>query len=366
MIKPLPSILARIPAPDELSVLLDRWFVDRARYDAYSDRAKEILMENIRRWEAQRLRDISDLRRLAGENWEQYIDERERVTEAGRRLLEERRRTPAWTGSSDPFETLFQDKTGPAHESLRKSIDAMASGTAAGLEKIASPDASAERAGPVFDGSRPGGMDVPGTAVPVLNYSAAGAAGFEYFKALSLAHEAASTASTAKSLGQMAAALGRQASSLGAQAQAAAAAGHLAQAQALAGQAQLLRAQALSSGANAKALAARAASAKDAALGAEGLAKVFVIVGGALSILDGLWDVYKGLTSDPSGGERTAVGGVKILGGVLQLLSLAAAAAAPYLLLAGILTYTAALVYQHRHGIADFFRSIGRWVGGLF
>ncbi|HAZ08641.1 MAG TPA: hypothetical protein DCZ01_09005 [Elusimicrobia bacterium] len=103
----------------------------------------------------------------------------------------------------------------------------------------------------------------------------------------------------------------------------------------------------------------KADSAGSKALHTAKIGQTLTAVGGGLAVADGVWNIVSGVmlahkTHKGNFNERTIIGGVKVGGGTLQLLSLALLAAAPYLLAAGSLLYMGASIYQYRHEIAAF------------
>ncbi|MEK7234142.1 MAG: hypothetical protein AAB268_10030 [Elusimicrobiota bacterium] len=101
----------------------------------------------------------------------------------------------------------------------------------------------------------------------------------------------------------------------------------------------------------------------DSALHTANIGPALTAVGGVLAVTDGVWNIVSSVilarkTHKSGFNERTIIGGVKIGGGTLQLISLAVMAAAPYLLAAGSILYAGAVIYQYRHEIAAFVKKL--------
>lgn len=101
----------------------------------------------------------------------------------------------------------------------------------------------------------------------------------------------------------------------------------------------------------------KADSAGSKALHTAKIGQTLTAIGGAIAVADGVWNIASSVilarkTHKSSLNERTVIGGIKVGGGTLQLISLALLAAAPYLLAAGSLLYMGASIYQYRHEIA--------------
>lgn len=272
-----PRVASATTHPNELRSLLRVWNMTMEEFTALPDDQKVKLIKGLGFLEAGRRMRIEQLKVVAKSNWLNYMTPEGRITPEGEKLIDE-----AQANKMDEIANLNMEQLGVNSAKVAEISGLLHNGV--GAVELSG------KANAMFDGGTPSKPRMVGEVAT----GAVGAAGTGYlFGALAAKDQALAFAGQA--LASKAAA-----ESLAMQAGMAARIGDFANAGQLAGQAK-------AAGGQAMAFKEQALQAAEKAHHLANVAKILTTISGGVAIVDGVWDIYKGVDAKIDVENKTAI-----------------------------------------------------------